>query len=114
MDRQKGKLLEERTMGALIFYTAIYFIGYYAANLLNQISGRVLIRNRRIAALAPVLTVGMFHAYKIITTPPPHDHGDGAGYALGLYVILPLTIIIIAVLYLTWQERQDRQDEDAP
>ena len=98
-------------MGALIFYAAIYFIGYYAARLLNQIAGRILIRNRRIAGLVLVLTVSMFHAYKIVTTPPPDDHGDGAGYALGLYVILPVTIIIIVVLYLMWQEKQD---EDAP
>lgn len=98
-------------MGALIFYTAIYFTGYYAAHLLNRMAGRILIRNRRIAGIVLVLTVSTFHAYKIVTTPPPHDHGDEAGYALGLYVILPVTIIIIAVLYFMWQEKQD---EDAP
>ncbi len=98
-------------MGALIFYIVIYFIGYYAAHLLNWMMGRILIRNRRIAGLVLVLTVSTFHAYKIVTTSPPHDHGDGAGYALGLYVILPVTIVIIAVLYFMWQEKQD---EDAP
>ncbi|SEL55291.1 hypothetical protein [Nitrosovibrio tenuis] len=98
-------------MGALIFYTAIYFIGYYAAHLLNHVTGRIVIQNRRLAGLVLVLTVSLFHGYKITTTPPPHDHGDGAGYALGLYVLLPVTIIIIAVLYLMWQEKQD---EDAP
>ena len=97
-------------MGALIFYTAIFFIGYYATHMLNQMTGRVLIQNRRLAGLILVLTVSLFHGYKIITTPPPHDHGDGAGYAFGLYVILPVTIIIIAVLYLTWQERQEREE----
>jgi Na+/pantothenate symporter len=94
-------------MGALIFYTAIYFLGYYAAHLLNQALGRMLIGNRRMAGLVLALAIGTVHGYKIISTPPPHDHGDGAGYALGLYVILPLTIITIAVLYLTWQDRQD-------
>jgi hypothetical protein len=94
-------------MGALIFYIAIYFIGYYAAYLLNQMVGRILIRNRRIAGVVLVLAVSMGHAYKIINTPPPHDHDDGAGYALGLYVIMPVTIIVIAVLYLMWQERND-------
>ena len=98
-------------MGALIFYTAIYFIGYYGAHVLNQMTGRVLIRNRRLAGLILVLTVSLFHGYKIITTPPPHDHGDGTGYALGLYIILPVTIIIIAVLYLTWQDRQEREEQ---
>ena len=98
-------------MGALIFYTAIFFIGYYAAYMLNHMARRVLIQNRRLAGLILVLTVSLFHGYKIITTPPPHDHGDGVGYAFGLYVILPVTIIIIAVLYLTWQERQEREEQ---
>jgi hypothetical protein len=98
-------------MGALIFYTAIFFIGYYATHMLNQMTGRVLIQNRRLAGLILVLTVSLFHGYKIITTPPLHDHGDGVGYAFGLYVILPVTIIIIAVLYLTWQERQEREEQ---
>ncbi|MDN5881961.1 MAG: hypothetical protein L0H37_06285 [Nitrosospira sp.] len=84
----------ETRMGALIFYTAVYFIGYYAAHLLNQLIGQALIRNRRAAGLVFVLTVSMGHGYKIISTPPPHDHGDGAGYALGLYVIMPVTIIV--------------------
>ena len=94
-------------MGALIFYIAIYFIGYYAAHLLNRMTGHALIRNRRLAGLVLVLTVSMAHAYKIISSPPPHDHDDGAGYALGLCVIMPVTIIVIAVLYLMWQERND-------
>lgn len=94
-------------MGALIFYIAIYFIGYYAAYLLNQTVGRVLIRSRRIASLVLVLTVSMGHGYKVMSTPPPYDHHDGAGYALGLYVIMPVTIIVIAALYLMWREGND-------
>jgi len=100
-------------MGALIFYTVIYFIGYYATHMLNQMAGRILIQDRRLAGLVLVLTVSLFHGYKIITTPPPHDHGDGAAYALGLYVLLPVTIIIIAVLYFAWQDRQGRTDPRA-
>lgn len=95
-------------MGALIFYIAVYFIGYYAAHLLNQAAGHILIRNRRIAGLVFVLTVSMVHGYKIISTPPPHDHNDGAGYALGVYVIMPVAIIVIAVLVLMWQEGHDK------
>lgn len=94
-------------MGALVFYIAIYFIGYYAAHLLNQTVGRVLIRNRRIAGLVLVLTVSIGHGYKIMSTPPPHDHDDGAGYVMGLYVIMPVTIIVITVLYLMWREGND-------
>ena len=94
-------------MGALIFYIAIYFIGYYAAHFLNQTVGRILIRNRRIAGLVLVLIVGIGHGYKIMSTPPPHDHDDGTGYAMGLYVIMPVTIIVIAVLYLMWREGND-------
>jgi hypothetical protein len=97
-------------VGALIFYTGIYFLGYYAAHLLNQAAGRALVSNRRIAGLVLVLAVGVAHAYKIISTPPPHDHGDGANYALGFYVILPVIIIAIAVFFFNRQDGQDRQD----
>ena len=97
-------------MGALIFYIAIYFIGYYAAHVLNQLAGRILIQNRRMAGLVLVLMVSLAHGYKIMSTSPTHDHGDGAGYALGFYVILPVAIIAVGVLYLTWQERQDNDD----
>lgn len=95
-------------MGALIFYTAIYFIGYYAVHFLNRLAGHALIRNRRIAGLVLVFIIGTVHAYKIISSPVPHDHGDGAGYALGLYVILPVTIIAAAVLYFAWQGKNDQ------
>jgi hypothetical protein len=99
-------------MGALIFYTAIYFIGYFAAHFFNQLVGRGLFHNRRIAGVALTLLVGIFHGYKIITTSPPRDHGGDAAYALGLYVILPIAIISIAVLYFMWQEKRD--DNDVP
>ena len=98
-------------MGALIFYTGIYFLGYYAAHLLNRAVGRALVSNRRIAGLVLVFAVGVAHAYKIISTPPTHDHGDGANYALGLYVILPVTIIAIAVFFFNRQDGQDDNDQ---
>ncbi len=91
-------------MGALLFYIAIYFLGYYAAHLLNLLSGRTLIRNRRLAGLATVFMVSMLHGYKIISSSPPDGHDEGMSYALGLYVILPVTVIVIVVLFLTWQE----------
>lgn len=97
-------------MGALIFYTAIYFLGYYAAHLLNLVSGRALIRNRRIAGLIAVFMVSTLHGYKIISSSPPDGHDEGMSHALGLYVILPVVIIVIAVLFLAWQER-DKHDQ---
>jgi hypothetical protein len=94
-------------MGALIFYTVIYFLGFFAAYLLNQFTGRFLIRNRRFAGLVLVLMVAVVHASKIISTSPPHHSDIGAGSALGWYVILPVAIIAIVVAFLTWQEGQD-------
>ena len=94
-------------MGALIFYTAIYFIGFFAAYFLNQVTGRILIRNRRLCGLVSVLMVSVVHASKIISAPPPHHSDIGAGSALGWYVILPVMIIVIVVTYLTWQEERD-------
>jgi hypothetical protein len=94
-------------MGALIFYTGIYFIGFFAAYLLNQMAGRSVIRNRRLAGLVLVLVVAVVHASKIISTPPPHHSDIGAGSALGWYVILPVAIIVIVVAFLTWQEGQE-------
>jgi hypothetical protein len=94
-------------MGALIFYTVIYFLGFFAAYLLNQMAGRSVIRNRRLAGLVLVLMVAVVHASKIITTPPPHHSDIGAGSALGWYVILPVAIIVIVVAFLTWQEGQE-------
>lgn len=99
-------------MGALLFYTAVYFIGYFAAHFFNQITRRVLFPNRRLAGVALTLLVGGVHGYKIISTSPLHDHGNEAIYALGLYVVLPIIIISAAVLYFTWQEKRD--DDGSP
>ena len=95
-------------MGALVFYIAIYFLGYYAAHLLNLLSGRTLIRNRRIAGLIAVFMVSMLHGYKILSSSPPDGHDEEMSYALGLYVILPVVIIVIVVLFLIWQEKDER------
>jgi hypothetical protein len=80
--------------------------------MLSQMVGHALIQNRRLAGVVLVLVVSLFHGYKIITTPPPHDHGDWVGYAFGLYVLLPVTIIIIAVLYLAWRDSQEGEERE--
>ena len=95
-------------MGALIFYIAIHFLGYYAAHLLNLIFGRALIHNCRIAGLAAVFMVSMVHGYKIISSSPPDGHDEGMSHALGFYVILPVVIIVIAIAIRIWQESGDR------
>jgi len=103
-------------MGALLFYTAIYFIGYFAAHFFNQITRRMVFPNRRVAGLALTLLVGAVHGYKIISTSPPHDHGNETIYALGLYIVLPIMIIGAAVWYFAWQEQRhgDLRDDDSP
>ncbi|SDY35462.1 hypothetical protein [Nitrosomonas sp. Nm58] len=93
-------------MGALIFYTAIYFLGYFAIHGLNLIAGRILI-NRRIAGLVGVFFVAVFHGYKIMSSPLPARQDTDATYALGYYVIFPVVIIVGVFLYITWQEKKD-------
>jgi surface polysaccharide O-acyltransferase-like enzyme len=97
-------------MGALVVYVIVYFAGYYAAHLVNILTGRMLIRNRRAAGLASVWMTGLMHGYKIISTPAPAGHHEGSGQALALYVIMPVIVITVAVLYLLWQNRQDDTD----
>ena len=93
-------------MGALLFYTAIYFLGYFAVHGLNLIAGRILI-NRRIAGLVGVFFVAVFHGYKIITSPLPAGQDTDATHALGYYVILPVAVIVGVFLYIAWQEKKD-------
>ncbi len=93
-------------MGALIFYAAIYFLGYFAIHGLNLIAGRILI-NRRIAGLVGVFFVAVFHGYKIMSSPLPAGQDADASYALGYYVIFPVAIIVGIFLYITWQEKKD-------
>ncbi len=95
-------------MGALIFYTAIYFLGYYATHLLNLMIGRTLIRNRRISGLLAAFMVSLVHGYKVISTTPPHGHDEEISHALGFYIILPVAIIVIVIAIRIWQESGDR------
>lgn len=96
-------------MGALIFYTVIYFLGYFATHGLNLIAGRLLF-NRRIAGLVGVFFVAIFHGYKIISSPlPAGEEIDAATYALGYYIIFPVAVIVGVFLYITWQEKKDNE-----
>lgn len=93
-------------MGALFFYTAIYFLGYFAIHGLNLIAGRILI-DRRMGGLVGVFFVAAFHGYKIISSPPPAGQDIDATYALAYYVIFPVSVIVGVFLYITWQEKKD-------
>lgn len=93
-------------MGALIFYTVIYFLGYFATHGFNLIADRMLI-NRRIAGLVGVFFVAVFHGYKIINSPLPAGVDTDTAHALGYYVIFPVAIIVGVFLYITWQEKKD-------
>ena len=104
------KLIDLLTsVGALIFYTVIYFLGYFATHGLNLIAGRRLF-NRRIAGLVGVFFVAVFHSYKIISSPlPAGEETEVAIYALGYYVIFPVAVITGVFLYLMWQEKKDNE-----
>lgn len=99
-------------VGALIFYTVIYFIGHYSAHGFNLLAKHELL-NRRWTGLTGVVLVAAFHGYKIINSTPPSGHDESAMDALGFYVILPVGIITAALLYLNWRDKEDnRQDEN--
>lgn len=99
-------------MGALVVYAVVYFAGYYAAHLVNVLSGRILIKNCRLAGLVIVWITGMTHGYKIINTSAPAGHHESTTQIMILYVIMPVVVITATVLYLLWQNRQD--DTDTP
>lgn len=93
-------------VGALLFYTTIYFLGYFAIHGLNLIAGRILI-NRRIAGLIGVFFMAALHGYKIINSLPPAGQDIDATYALAYYIIFPVSVIVGVFLYLMWQEKKD-------
>lgn len=99
-------------VGALIFYTVIYFIGHYSAHGFNSLAKRELL-NRRWTGLTGVVLIAAIHGYKIISSTPPSGHDESAMDALGFYVILPVGIITAVLLYLNWRDKEDdRQDEN--
>lgn len=99
-------------MGALVVYAIVYFAGYYAGHLVNVLTGRMLVKNCRLAGLAMVWLTGMMHGYKVLSTPAPAGHHESTTQVLVLYVIIPVVVITATVLYLLWQDRQD--DADTP
>jgi hypothetical protein len=94
-------------VGALIFYTFIYFIGYFSAHGFNTLMNRRLF-NRRWAGLTGVCMVAILHAYRILNSTPPSGHDGNIMYdALGYYVVFPVGVITAVLLYLNWKDKND-------
>lgn len=101
-------------MGAIFFYIFIYFIGYYASNILNMLTVRPLITNRYIAALFPVYAVALTHAYVIVSSPPPPQGTDvTVEYALLSFIALPVVVVTLGAAYFMWNKGKDKDFSEA-
>ncbi|SEG04550.1 hypothetical protein [Nitrosomonas ureae] len=103
-------------MGAIFFYIFIYFIGYYASNVLNMLTVRPFITNRYMAALLPVYGVALTHAYVIVSSPPPQSADMTVEYALLMFITLPVVIVTLGAVYFMWNSKgkqDDSPDENA-
>lgn len=99
-------------MGALLFYTFIYFIGHYFAVVFNT-----LLRRERFSlywsGLTGVIIVAVMHGYKIVSSAPPMDGQEGAMYALSYYVIFPVAVITGVLLYLSAKEKREKEKKNS-
>lgn len=93
-------------MGALAFYTFVFFIGYFVVHGFNLLIGRALL-NRRITALVIVCFVALMHGYKIMTSPLPSQQDIDAFQALGYYVMFPILVIAIACVFFGLKDKED-------
>jgi len=90
-------------MGALIFYTFIYFAGHFAAFGLNIITNKKLL-NHRLVGLIGVIIVAIMHAYKIISST---GHDEDMLYAVSYFVIFPVVTISAVLFYLSGKDKND-------
>lgn len=97
-------------MGAIFFYIFIYFIGYYASNILNMLTVRPFITNRYIAALLPVYGVALTHAYVMVSSPPPQGTDVTVEYALGVYIAMPVVVVTMGAMYFMWNSKGKDDD----
>lgn len=97
-------------MGAIFFYIFIYFVGYYASNILNMLTVRPLITNRYMAALLPVYGVALTHAYVIVSSPPPQGTDMTVEYALGVFIALPVVVVTMGAAYFMWNSKGKDDD----
>jgi len=97
-------------MGAIFFYIFIYFVGYYASNILNMLTVRPFITNRYMAALLPVYGVALTHAYVIVSSPPPQGTDMTVEYALGVFIALPVVVVTMGAAYFMWNSKGKDDD----
>ncbi|SNX58928.1 hypothetical protein SAMN06296273_0388 [Nitrosomonas ureae] len=97
-------------MGAIFFYIFIYFVGYYASNVLNMLTVRPFITNRYIAALLPVYGVALTHAYVIVSSPPPQSADMTVEYALLVFITLPVVVVTLGAVYFMWNSKGKQDD----
>ena len=97
-------------MGAIFFYIFIYFVGYYASNILNMLTVRPLVTNRYMAALAPVYAVALTHAYVIVNSPPPQGTDITVEYALLVFIALPVVVVTLGAAYFMWNSKGKHED----
>ena len=100
-------------MGAIFFYIFIYFIGYYASNVLNMVTVRPLVTNRYMAALVPVYGFAIGHAYMVVTKPLPAGADITVEYALLVFITLPVVVVTMGAAYFMWNSKgKDDHAED--
>ena len=92
-------------MGAIFFYIFIYFIGYYASNVLNMLTVRPLVTNRYMAALVPVYGFALGHAYMVVTKPLPAGADISMEYALLVFITLPVVVVTMGAAYFMWNSK---------
>lgn len=100
-------------MGAIFFYIVVYFIGYYASNILNMLTVRPFITNRYMAALLPVYGVALTHAYVIVSSPLPQGTDVTVEYALLVFITLPVVVVTLGAAYFMWNSKSKPEDTAA-
>lgn len=99
-------------MGAIFFYIFIYFIGYYASNVLNMVTVRPLVTNRYMAALVPVYGFAFGHAYMVVTKPLPAGADISMEYALLVFITLPVVVVTMGAAYFMWNSKGKEEHSD--
>jgi type VI protein secretion system component VasK len=98
-------------MGAIFFYAVVYMAGYFFIYVMNLLTIRPLIRNPYMAPLVLVFLVAIAHALMIIDNPPPPGQDITIEYALGLYIIMPVVVVVLGAFYMMWNKKHEQEQE---